>query len=129
MAKIDCLFCDREFLSQKICENEYWVAIYDGYPVSKGHTLLIPKVHINDFFQMIINNDLYESFKTICVQTKEILDKTFNPQSYNIGINNGVFAGQTINHLHVHIIPRYENDNGLPCGVRNIFPIKADYTK
>ncbi len=126
---IDCLFCKDDFYTEKniILENNHWRAVYDGYPVSKGHTLIIPKRHISSFFDLTIYQ-FFSLFKIIR-NTKKVLDKKFKPLAYNIGINDGSYAGQTIPHLHIHIIPRYEGDGGLPCGVRNVFKQDiANYT-
>lgn len=124
-----CLFCDESFYIDKlIFENEYWRSVYDGFPCSKGHSLIIPKRHIQSFFELNDNElkTLYHFIKT----TKEIIEKEFKPLAYNLGINDGFGSGQTIPHLHIHLIPRYENDGGLPCGVRNVFPQDiAKYTK
>lgn len=116
-----CLFCDKDFLeSNKIFETENWIAISDGYPVSLGHSLIIPKKHISSIFDLNDNDLIIELF-SIINSVKIILCDKYKPKAFNIGINDGKFAGQTIPHLHIHIIPRYENDGGLPCGVRNVF--------
>lgn len=118
---MECLFCDKDFINNnKIIESENWVAIYDGYPVVLGHSLIIPKVHISSIFDIKDDKLIIELFKIINSVKNTLCDK-YKPKSFNIGINDGKFAGQTIPHLHIHIIPRYENDGGLPCGVRNIF--------
>lgn len=124
-----CLFCDEEFYTKEklVYENKFWRVVLDEYPVSKGHVLIIPKKHIDSFFKISI--ELFSLFLTF-KEVKKILDERFNPSGYNIGVNNGKCAGQTIDHLHIHLIPRYENDGGLPCGVRNVFPPNiADYKK
>lgn len=121
-----CIFCD---IKKIICENADWVAMYDEFPLTEGHTLIIPKKHISSFFE-IGSTELKDSFFDILLTVKEILNENYKPLGYNIGINDGFHAGQTIPHLHVHVIPRYVNDGGLPCGVRNIFgQEKANYLK
>ena len=123
----DCLFCGEEFRKNIICENKYWFAVYDQYPVSKGHVLIIPKRHISSIFHIHIE---WIWLLPFIKQIRRIVVDKFQPDSFNIGINDGLEAGQTIPHLHIHLIPRYKNDEGLPCGVRNIFPSNlADYTK
>lgn len=120
-----CLFCN---LSQEIIkiENNLFVVFRDNFPISKGHTLIVPKRHIASFFAL--NTEEFKTLKPTLEQAKQNLDNEFNPQSYNIGINDGKFAGQTINHLHIHLIPRYKGDKKDPRGgVRWIFPNKADY--
>jgi len=109
-----------------VSESEFTVTIRDGFPVSEGHTLIIPKRHVPSFF------DLESVEKTAVFQAldvaKQALDREFSPAGYNVGINDGRWAGQTIPHLHVHLIPRYEGDALEPRGgVRWIFPDKARY--
>lgn len=125
---MNCLFCDSSFIEKnKIIENKYWVSIYDGYPLTKGHTLIIPKRHIKSFFDISSFRMFLALFKMLW-RVKKILIDTYHPTGFNIGINDGVDGGQTIPHLHIHLIPRYKNDGGKPCGVRNIFPSsKANY--
>lgn len=118
---MECLFCNRDFLNKnKIFETNNWIAIYDGYPVSLGHSLIIPKTHISSIFEISDTNLIVELHNCLS-DLKDFLIKKYSPKGFNIGINDGKYAGQTIPHLHIHIIPRYENDGGLPCGVRNVF--------
>lgn len=125
----DCIFCDKDFHGKEdiIYENLFWKAVYDGYPVVKGHTLIIPKKHVGSIFKLGFE---LLFLPIVFKKVKKILNSRFHPNGYNIGINDGKAAGQTIHHLHIHFIPRYDNDCGLPCGVRNVFPpILADYKK
>ena len=120
-----CAFC---FLPPErvIHENATAVAIRDGYPVSPGHTLLIPKRHTGSFFDL--SDQERSDLLALLDRAKLVLDKEFQPQGYNIGINDGAAAGQTVPHLHVHLIPRFEGD--LPDargGVRWVLPDKAKY--
>jgi len=122
---MNCLFCE---LPKKriVLENEFFVVIRDGYPISKGHSLLIPKRHVSSLFDL--NFDEFHLLRTTLSQSKKELDGEYHPDSYNIGINDGEQAGQTISHLHIHLIPRYIGDQEDPKGgVRWIFPEKADY--
>lgn len=124
-----CLFCDKNFYTEEklIYEDKFWRVVYDEYPVSKGHVLIIPKRHIESFFEITV--ELFSLFRTFN-KTKKILDELYHPDGYNIGVNDGKYAGQTIPHLHIHLMPRYKNDGGLSCGVRNVFPPSiADYKK
>ena len=101
-------------------------AIRDGFPVSPGHTLIIPRRHIGSLFG-IPGSDLLDLLQLLA-QTKAALDREFQPDGYNIGVNDGAAAGQTVPHLHLHLIPRYRGDQPDPRGgVRWIFPDKADY--
>lgn len=106
--------------------SEYGVVFRDGFPISPGHTLIIPKRHIGSFFDLF-PDERTDLLKLLDVAKKEA-DKKFTPQGYNIGINDGAAAGQTVPHLHIHLIPRYLGDRVDPRGgVRWIIPEKADY--
>jgi diadenosine tetraphosphate (Ap4A) HIT family hydrolase len=109
-----------------VFENEFVYAIRDHFPVTKGHTLIIPKRHIETVFEADAGEfaAIGEALKAI----KADLDAKYHPDGYNIGINNGVYAGQTVMHLHVHLIPRYQGDSDRPRGgVRGIIPGKQEY--
>lgn len=125
---MECLFCNTKFINEnKFIENKYWLSIYDGFPVTKGHVLIIPKKHINSIFD-ISSIRVLISLIQIIIKVKNQLVKKYRPDGFNIGINDGNAAGQTIPHLHIHVIPRYNGDGGLPCGVRNVFDqSKANY--
>lgn len=102
-----------------------WV-IRDGYPVSPGHTLVIPRRHIGSFFEL--EPEEREGLMALLEQAKRTLDVSHKPDGYNIGINDGPAAGQTVPHLHIHLIPRYRNDLPDPRGgVRWVLPDKARY--
>ena len=120
----DCVFCNNK--EPIIIENEYWYAIYDKYPVSKGHTLLITKRHISSFFDLTPEEikEIYNMIKYV----KSKLNIEYFPDGYNIGVNCGRAAGQTIPHCHIHIIPRYNDDVENPIGgVRGVIPNKQKY--
>lgn len=113
----NCPFCD---LSDKqvVAENGLAVAFLDKYPVNQGHLLIIPKRHVQDYFAATAEeiNAIHELIN----EAREYLDKEFRPDGYNIGVNIGAPAGQTVFHLHFHIIPRYTGDVDNPRGgVRN----------
>jgi diadenosine tetraphosphate (Ap4A) HIT family hydrolase len=123
----NCPFCSIDE-RRIILENRTVMAIRDGFPVSPGHALIIPKRHIASFFET--NKDEREAIVEALEKTKRILDKEFSPDGYNIGINDGIMAGQTVMHLHIHLIPRYKGDSRDPRGgIRWIFPDKARYWK
>lgn len=110
----------------KILENNHAFAIYDGFAVSKGHVLVIPKKQVASIFDLE-NDEYYHCFDLVKKITVFLKDK-FNIEAFNIGINNGLDAGQTIAHAHIHIIPRYKGDTKDPRGgVRNILPDKSGY--
>jgi diadenosine tetraphosphate (Ap4A) HIT family hydrolase len=109
-----------------IDENTTAMVIRDGYPVSPGHTLLIPKRHTGSFFDL--STQERDGLLALLDRAKRVLDAELQPQGYNIGINDGAAAGQTVPHLHVHLIPRFEGDLSDPRGgVRWVIPAKAKY--
>lgn len=120
-----CVFCT--LLDTRIIRaNEHAIIIRDGFPVSPGHTLVLPRRHVGSFFQ--ITAEERTSLLELLDQSKKMVDEEFCPDGYNIGINDGASAGQTVPHLHIHLIPRYSGDREDPRGgVRWIVPEKADY--
>jgi len=122
---MSCIFCNIE-KERIINENEVAFAIYDSFPVSQGHILVIPKKHINNYFEA--DSQTKDELWKLIDECKEIVDKKFNPAGYNIGINCGEAAGQTVMHLHIHLIPRYKGDIENPRGgVRGVIPDKRIY--
>jgi len=120
-----CAFCTLP-IERVIDSNNYGVVIRDGFPISPGHTLIIPKRHISSFFEL--ETDECQDLLNLLVAAKKILQEEFKPNGYNIGINDGQAAGQTVPHLHIHLIPRYKGDLPDPRGgVRWVIPDKADY--
>lgn len=118
-----CIFCNP---SDIILENSLALAIYDKYPVSPGHMLLITKRHISDFFDT--TTEERQALNGLLDEAKSWLDDKYHPAGYNIGINCGEYAGQTIMHLHIHLIPRYAGDIDNPKGgVRGVIPEKRIY--
>ena len=121
----DCFFCqlpkDRIWVETETCS-----AFFDSYPVSDGHTLVIPKRHV------LILHDLPQSelndVWALVAKMRHQLVQRFEPNGFNIGVNEGPAAGQTIGHAHVHIIPRRNGDVPDPRGgVRWVIPDKAKY--
>lgn len=123
--QVPCPFCSVP--DARIClENEVAIVIRDAYPVSPGHTLIIPRRHVISFFELAA--DEQASLFQLLNKARSTLDQELHPAGYNIGINDGAAAGQTVPHLHVHLIPRYPGDRADPRGgVRWIFPERADY--
>jgi len=120
-----CLFCNIE-PGQILAEHPLAVAKHDGYPLTKGHTLIIPRRHVASFFDCTAEE--HQAMLALLDEAKAILDKECTPDGYNIGLNNGAAAGQTVMHVHMHLIPRYVGDTADPRGgVRWIFPDKAKY--
>lgn len=124
-----CPFCEIEKRideSRIIYQDSTWIAILDNYPVSEGHTLLIPKRHCKSYFDL--NFIELESVGVTIGVIKRLLDTKYKPDGYNIGINCGEAAGQTVMHCHIHIIPRYNGDCENPRGgVRGVIPEKQHY--
>lgn len=124
MKNSNCIFCKEE---NPLIKNELAYALFDKFPVTKLHVLIIPKRHVETFFE------LTSSEKNYCIdlldQVKEKLiqmDKTIS--GFNVGFNSGKDAGQTIMHCHIHIIPRRKGDVLEPKGgIRNIIPGKGKY--
>ena len=111
---------------KKILENEFAYAVYDGFPVSRGHVLVIPKRIVPEIFDL--SNDEYQGCFKLVKKVQEYLKSKYHPDGINVGINCGEDAGQTIFHAHIHVIPRYKGDVAKPRGgVRNIIPGKGDY--
>tara|TARA_B100000470_G_C19393771_1_gene216747 strand:- start:25 stop:387 length:363 start_codon:yes stop_codon:yes gene_type:complete len=116
------------FLKDKdrIFENAVGFVIYDKFPVNKGHCLIIPKREYADYFDS--TKEEIEGLNKLLFQTKDFIKKKYNPDGFNVGINSGKQAGQTVFHMHIHLIPRYKNDVDNPRGgVRNVVPGKGDY--
>ena len=124
--KEDCPFCNLDSKRELILESEFAFAIFDNYPVSNGHTLIIPKIHCSNYFQISFS---YQSDCWMMInKVKDELQKRFNPDGFNIGININEEAGQTIPHCHIHIIPRYRGDVAQPRGgIRGVIPSKKNY--
>lgn len=109
-----------------VMANDLAVAIRDGFPVSRGHTLILPRRHVVSFFA--VTETERNAMMALLDATKAGLDAEFRPDGYNLGINDGQAAGQTVPHLHMHLIPRYAGDTADPRGgIRWIFPEKARY--
>lgn len=107
-------------------ENEHAIARFDDYPVNDGHLEIIPKRHIKTWWETTL--DEKNAIFDLLDKAKTIVDDKYHPDGYNIGMNLGEEAGQSIMHLHVHLIPRYKGDVENPRGgVRGIIPTKQNY--
>jgi diadenosine tetraphosphate (Ap4A) HIT family hydrolase len=121
-----CPFCYLESGRKIISESSLAFAIYDKFPVSPGHVLVIPNRHCSDYFELPFKEQL-ECLKLLN-KVKAYIQDLYKPDGYNVGINIGKCAGQTIAHVHLHIIPRYFGDNSEPeGGVRAVIPDKKNY--
>lgn len=124
-ATSDCPFCTLP-PGRIIRATAQAIVIRDAYPVSLGHTLVIPRRHVGSFFDL--HRGERDAVLELLAEARAALDAELGPAGYNIGINDGPAAGQTVPHLHVHLIPRYRGDQADPRGgVRWIFPERADY--
>jgi diadenosine tetraphosphate (Ap4A) HIT family hydrolase len=110
----NCPFCDPDSERELIVESATAYAIYDKFPVNNGHALIIPKRHCSDYFELTFKEQAACMF--MLNKVKEIVSEKFNPDGFNIGINIGEKAGQTVNHVHIHLIPRYDGYVEEPSG-------------
>lgn len=126
-AEVECCpFCQLSRRVEIICETAKCVAFYDGYPVSPGHALVIPKRHVASYFDLTDHER--EAMNITAQYVRRQIDDRFHPDGYNIGINIGKVAGQSVFHVHMHIIPRYKGDVENPKGgVRGVIPNKQKY--
>ena len=123
-----CLFCNTK-ISGIAHENELAYASYDTYPVSTFHCLIIPKRHINDYFDLT-NDELVACNNLIKIIKNEIIEKDNTVEAFNIGTNVGKISGQSIMHCHIHVIPRRKGDVENPQGgVRSVIPKKQHYKR
>ena len=123
----DCRFCLSKPGRRVMIEGTYGFAAWDRHPASPGHFLVIPYRHFSDYFD--INDAEREELWRLVAEGKKLADEKHNPDGYNIGINVGVWAGQSIPHLHIHVIPRYRGDVENPKGgVRGVIPQNKLYT-
>lgn len=123
---IGCPFCNPEKEREIVLESATAYAILDKYPVNAGHTLIIPKRHCYDYFELSFKEQ--SACWYMLNKAKEILQEKFNPDGFNVGININETAGQTIPHVHIHLIPRYKGDVSEPKGgIRGVIPDKKNY--
>ncbi|MBN1571584.1 MAG: HIT family protein [Deltaproteobacteria bacterium] len=122
-----CVFCEMPE-DKKILREELIFACLDKYPVAPGHTLIVTKRHVANWFEA--SKEERRAIDNAILALKEMLDREHRPDGYNIGVNIGRASGQTIDHLHVHLIPRYKGDVYDPWGgVRGVIPEKRLYPK
>ena len=126
--KSTCPFCNLDPEREIIIETATAYSIFDKFPVSNGHALIVPKRHCPDYFELTPDEqtDCWSMVNTI----KQILVLKYHPDGFNVGINVNEEAGQTIPHVHIHLIPRYKGDVKDPeGGVRGVIPEKKSYSK
>ncbi|WP_017655238.1 HIT family protein [Fortiea contorta] len=115
-----CIFCNPHKHLQLLTESATAYAIFDGYPLNKGHILVIPKRHVSNYFELSFKEQSACWFMVNKVQ--EILTTEFQPDGFNVGMNINRAAGQNIMHTSIHIIPRYKGDTVGKSGIRSVIP-------
>lgn len=123
-----CLFCDWHNSEKHkiLLENDFCYARPDNFPVSQGHIEIVPKSHITSFFEL--EAEQLTKLFLLLKEAQTLIQVKHKPDGYTIGINEGEAAGRTIDHLHIHIIPRYTGDVENPRGgIRNVIPGKGAY--
>ncbi len=122
-----CVFCPTPE-NHIILTHPLAIVARDTYPLTRGHALVIPRRHVASFFDTTL--DERAAMMELLENAKVIIDREHAPDGYNIGINNGAAAGQTVMHVHMHLIPRYLGDTSDPRGgIRWMLPDKAAYWK
>lgn len=125
----ECLFCKFQKTEQRNIEmeNNAAYAVFDGHPVTDKHILVIPKRHAEDFFELT-SEEILACNELILILKDKILASDPSVSGFNIGINCGETAGQSIFHCHIHLIPRRKGDVENPRGgVRHVIPEKGNY--
>ena len=122
----DCVFCNLDESRIEI-ENDLALSFKDLYPVTNGHTLVIPKRKVQSFFDLT-EEETAGMFELLHLQKEDLKNKDTSITGFNIGVNDGEDAGQTIMHCHIHLIPRRSGDMEDPRGgVRGVIPEKQSY--
>ncbi len=121
-----CLFCNVGE-ERIIAENDLAFAIRDGFPVTELHSLIIPRRHVSDYFELS-KEELLACNELLRIVKEEILARDTSVKGFNVGANSGLVAGQSIFHCHIHLIPRREGDVPNPKGgIRHVIPGKGAY--
>jgi diadenosine tetraphosphate (Ap4A) HIT family hydrolase len=122
----DCVFCRRLAEGDIEAENDLCAIVLDQYPVNPGHRLVIPKRHVASYFSL--TKEEKRSLWELVDEARDRVERGHHPDGYNIGLNDRAAAGQTIPHVHMHVMPRYQGDRDDPRGgVRWIIPERARY--
>lgn len=125
-SKKECIFCNLDQNREILAENDLAIAFYDAYPVNPGHTLIIPKRHVANYFEL--TEEECVAIQALLKIVKDTVEEKFHPDGYNIGVNVNEAAGQSVFHVHMHLIPRYIGDVENPKGgVRGVIPAKQKY--
>lgn len=120
-----CPFC--ELRSSRItATSEYAIAFRDEFPLTEGHTLVVPRQHVDSIYALPA--EVHVDLWALVMEVRRSLAKELNVNAFNIGVNDGIAAGQTIDHAHIHVIPRRPGDVDDPRGgIRHVIPGKASY--
>lgn len=122
---MNCPFCNFPD-DQLVFRRSEVKALYDKYPISPGHLLIVPEQHVASFSDLDANS--YHALMSAILEAKTLLKREWDPDGFNVGINDGIAAGQTLDHAHIHLVPRYKGDiEDARGGVRWILPAKAVY--
>ncbi|MFC2122751.1 HIT domain-containing protein [Bacteroidota bacterium] len=122
-----CIFCEAPKTREIILENDLCIAILDSYPVTEAHTLVVPKRHVGDYFELS-ETERTEVNELMRIRRKQLLESDPSITGFNVGVNCGESAGQTVGHCHMHLIPRRKGDTPNPRGgVRGVIPNKMNY--
>ena len=122
---MECIFCNIN-KSEILFENELAIAFFDAMPVSKGHTLIIPKRHSENYFELA-KEEIAAMFE-LSIKVKKYLDNLYHPDGFNVGFNVKEAGGQSVMHTHMHVIPRYKGDAPNPRGgIRKIVKEKQPF--
>jgi len=122
---MNCRFCKPEIL-EPFLEEELVLGFWDSFPLTPGHALLIPRRHVQTWFEATPAERV--ALVDALDVAKALIERDYQPDGYNIGVNSGEAAGQTVLHLHMHLIPRYLGDTDDPRGgIRKIIPDRTRY--
>ena len=125
------MLIDDDFVSpfldkERLLQSDVGFVIYDGFPVTEGHCLVVPHRIYADYFES--TTEEISGLNSLVFETRKLLAENYSPDGFNIGINCGRAAGQTVPHLHIHVIPRYQGDMKDPRGgVRGVIPSRQKY--
>lgn len=126
MEQGQCPFCRRLATDGFLAENEAAVAFPDAFPLTPGHALIVPRRHEADLFALSVAEQ--DALWKLLPVVQGLVERSHHPDGYNVGVNVGEAGGQTVGHVHIHLIPRYARDVDDPRGgIRWIMPAKARY--
>ena len=119
----NCIFCNPHRKIQLLTESATAYAMFDGYPIGKGHVLIVPKRHISNYFDLPLKEQ--SACWLMANKVQQLLTQEFQPDGFNVGMNINKAAGQAMNHSTIHVIPRYHGDtDGAKSGMRSVIPKK-----